>query len=666
MIFFWDIYWTEKEWIHEVMDHIHLGPNQKVNHFRNYYELCRKDNLIKNLKKHKRILEKEGKLDDAAEYNFFPSTFHLPSEYSLFCEEFKKNTNNVWIMKPIGKAQGKGIFLFNKLSQVSQWKSDTRWKPDSPQVENYIVQRYINNPLLIGGKKFDLRIYCLVTSYSPLVAYLYRDGFARFTHHRYDSEDITNTYVHLTNVAIQKTSENYDEKLGGKWDLRTLKLYMMSQFGQEEVNECFANIQRVVIRALQCVQRVIINDKHCFELYGFDVLIDSNLKSWLIEVNGSPSMTANTAHDFELKCNLLDDVFTVLDLEKVLTGQEEQIGGFDLICKGVPVKNESSLFSTMLGSHNNRSQQLKKLAKIIASKLSQQEKQVSKRIQSGKDRDAASTAATDTSISTTKSKTKVASKIPSTLPRTTKPPAPKPNPIGQPSPTHQQPVKDPNVNNNLKTAKATKVGETTKPKTAVGLPSINNPGGPQRVSISNTNNILNQPSYPPKSLTNVAEKIPTAASYRSSIPSKAETIKKTDKIPPKPISRNQENIGLHDKRPSSKSGTKNGRITADEIIGKESISQKQYLQRIKKASEEDEEDEKDQGQDQGQGQRRRLSDEDEEGEEEAEEREDEEDENEEEEEGEDDEGEEENEDDEEDQEQIQPNRRIKKSSEDYE
>ncbi len=88
-----------------------------------------------------------------------------------------------------------------------------------------------------------MRIYCLVTSYSPLVAYLYRDGFARFTHHRYDNEDITNAcnfqhfcninpiqVVHLTNVAIQKTSENYDEKLGGKWDLRTLKLYLVSKY----------------------------------------------------------------------------------------------------------------------------------------------------------------------------------------------------------------------------------------------------------------------------------------------------------------------------------------------------------------------------------------------------------------------------------------------------
>lgn len=56
-------------------------------------------------------------------------------------------------MKPIGKAQGRGIFLFHKLSQIAQWKSDYRWKPDNPSVESYVVQRYISNPYLIGGKK---------------------------------------------------------------------------------------------------------------------------------------------------------------------------------------------------------------------------------------------------------------------------------------------------------------------------------------------------------------------------------------------------------------------------------------------------------------------------------------------------------------------------------
>ena len=94
-------------------------------------------------------------------------------------EEFKRS-GGVWIMKPVGKAQGKGIFLFNKLNQISEWKKDTRWsRPGDAasmqeKAENYIVQRYIERPYLIGGKKFDLRIYALVTAYAPLKVYLYR------------------------------------------------------------------------------------------------------------------------------------------------------------------------------------------------------------------------------------------------------------------------------------------------------------------------------------------------------------------------------------------------------------------------------------------------------------------------------------------------------------
>ena len=98
-----------------------------------------------------------------------------------------------------------------------------------------------------------------------------------------------------------------------------------------------------------------MNDKHCFELYGFDVLLDTELKPWLIEINSSPSMTANTPGDYETKLGLLEDVFTILDPEKVLQGTEEQIGGFDLICRGGIMKtSSSSIYSTHLGCFNNR------------------------------------------------------------------------------------------------------------------------------------------------------------------------------------------------------------------------------------------------------------------------------------------------------------------------
>eukprot|EP01050_Picozoa_sp_SAG11_P033018 SAG11_NODE_11007_length_790_cov_0.625181_2_plen_129_part_01 len=101
-------------------------------------------------------------------------------------------------------------------------------------------------------------------------------------------------------VAVQKTAEGYGNfgaqasEDGSKWDLRSLKLFLASRHGMSAANQCFKNIEAVVVRTLRSVERVIINDKHCFELYGYDVLIDADLKPWLIEVNSSPALTASS------------------------------------------------------------------------------------------------------------------------------------------------------------------------------------------------------------------------------------------------------------------------------------------------------------------------------------------------------------------------------------
>uniref|UniRef100_A0A0G4I6S9 Tubulin--tyrosine ligase-like protein 9 n=1 Tax=Chromera velia CCMP2878 TaxID=1169474 RepID=A0A0G4I6S9_9ALVE len=295
------------------------------------------------MKRIRRSLEKEGKSEEAREYNSCPVTFVLPLEYSIFVEEFKKHKDSVWIMKPVGRSQGKGIFLFDKLSQISEWKRESRLRQQENNqqvapVESYVVQRYVEEPLLIGGKKFDLRLYVLVTSYAPLTAYLYRSGFARLSHTHFSMasiESMNNISMHLTNVAVQKQTANYDTDRGGKWPVRQLKLHLISKFGAEPTAELFNQIALIIVRSLCAVQKSMINDKHCFELYGYDILIDANLKPWLLEVNASPALTANTQEDYDLKFGLLDDLFTVLDLEKVLAGTSNtQIGGFDLLYKG--------------------------------------------------------------------------------------------------------------------------------------------------------------------------------------------------------------------------------------------------------------------------------------------------------------------------------------------
>lgn len=85
---------------------------------------------------------------------------------------------------------------------------------------------------------------------------------------------------------------------------------------------------------------MIINDKHCFECYGYDILIDSNLKPWLIEVNASPSLTTTTEVDRILKMNLINDVFNIVvppdwmdenSKHGANMCKERQVGNFNLI-----------------------------------------------------------------------------------------------------------------------------------------------------------------------------------------------------------------------------------------------------------------------------------------------------------------------------------------------
>ena len=375
----WDFYWCDVNWMREHFDHCYLEEHQRVCHFRNHYELSRKNLMAKNLKRMKKALEKESKVE-AAKCDFFPTTFELPSEYHIFVEEFKRNPGSIWIMKPAGKAQGKGIFLFRKLKDITDWKKEDYYlhreeeKETREPPETYVVQRYIEDPYLIGGKKFDIRTYVLVVSYTPLKVWLYRSGFARFSNTRYTLDSINDAFVHLTNVAIQKTAPDYDPEKGCKWSLQEMRMYLKAKHGHETVQQLYRQIDNVFIKSLQSIQKIMINDKHCFELYGFDLMMDKDLKPILIEVNASPSLTASSPTDYELKFGLLEDMLHIVDMEGRLTGAEKRVGGFDLIWNDGPVASDELALNcgqpltystnSFLGCHNDRVEQLKQMFRV--------------------------------------------------------------------------------------------------------------------------------------------------------------------------------------------------------------------------------------------------------------------------------------------------------------
>lgn len=303
----WDFFWCDREWLKDNYSGLYLHENQKMLHFRNHYELTRKNLMVKNLKRLKRLIEKEQGKEESQCCDFFPTTYELPSEYHIFVEEFKKNPGIIWIMKPAAKSQGKGIFLFRKLKDITDWKKvEYQNEANKEMPETYVVQRYISNPYLIGGKKFDVRVYVLVTL----------------------------------------------------------------------VSDIFCQIDCAIIKSLQSVQKIIINDKHCFETFGYDILLDDQLKVWLIEINACPSFTASGKEDYDLKFGMLTDVLNVLDLENRLTGKEKRIGGFDLLWDDGPVLanegnmltngNSPALMNSFLGCKNDRTKHLRQMYQSLA------------------------------------------------------------------------------------------------------------------------------------------------------------------------------------------------------------------------------------------------------------------------------------------------------------
>ncbi|KAM7150340.1 LOW QUALITY PROTEIN: putative tubulin polyglutamylase TTLL9 [Macrochelys suwanniensis] len=352
----WDFYWCDVSWLRENFDHTYMDEHVRICHFRNHYELTRKNYIVKNLKRFRKQIEREAGKLEATKCDFFPKTFEMPSEYHLFVEEFRKNPGITWIMKPVARSQGRGIFLFRKLKDVIDWRKDgirSDDQKDETQVENYVAQCYIENPYLIGGRKFDLRVYVLVMSVSAECHFLSHDPYL-----------LLMPDVHLTNVAVQKTAPDYDPEKGCKWMIQRFRQYMTAKHGAEVVETLFAEMDNIFIKSLQSVQKVIISDKHCFELYGYDILIDQDLKPWLLEVNASPSLTASSQEDYELKCRLLKDTLHIVDMEGRLTGKEKRIGGFDLMWNDGPVSraegnvdmpvNESFMANTHLGTSLRR------------------------------------------------------------------------------------------------------------------------------------------------------------------------------------------------------------------------------------------------------------------------------------------------------------------------
>ncbi|PAV63501.1 hypothetical protein WR25_07675 [Diploscapter pachys] len=269
-----------------------LHPYQKVNHYPGAFHIGRKDRLWMHIK---RQIDRFGE----EEYNIIPTTYILPDEREELLEYIRADPKNHVIMKPPASARGTGISVTRKMKEIP-----TKGQLQQTKTQ-MIAQHYVSRPLTINSAKFDLRFYVYVPSLEPLRIYIYEEGLVRFASVPYSKNlsTVSNKYMHLTNYSINKLAEKdgVSESPVPKWTLS----YLAKYFENEGIDwpSIRDRIEDTIVKAFIAFI--------CHELFGVDILLDEDLKPWLLEVNISPSLHSGTPLDVSVKAPLAKDVLNM-------------------------------------------------------------------------------------------------------------------------------------------------------------------------------------------------------------------------------------------------------------------------------------------------------------------------------------------------------------------
>jgi len=281
----------------------HVKKFQKLNHFPYSYYLGRKDQLYRNYQVQEDLFP--------GDYNYMPKTYIFPKD----AEKFRAAKDNAleqsqkkkyWIFKPTASSCGRGIKVISPSAKIPL------------DNKGFLISEYLADPHLIKGLKYDLRLYVVVTSYDPLIVYIYNDGLVRFCTKKYklSPKTIDDKYMHLSNYSLQKKSEDYKKnddasEDSSKWNFTMWEDAIRDQ--GHDVKIALLKIEDLVIKTLITCQDIIANAYDgmtgvtgiCYELYGFDIMFDAAMNPWLLEVNTNPSLSSNSTLDKMLKTKLV-------------------------------------------------------------------------------------------------------------------------------------------------------------------------------------------------------------------------------------------------------------------------------------------------------------------------------------------------------------------------
>lgn len=260
-------------------------------------------------------------------WEFMPETLDLsdPEECVEFFERMNKDSDPgtiKWIKKKARgshNAEGIEIVTLETIERLNRrYQQGARCDTIHDQ---YIVQKYIGNPLLLAGKKFDFRVYMVIASMDPLII-LYHDGFLRVSLLDFDQRS-NDTMAHVTNTQLakdmldrNKASEREKEETMAKqmWTFPAFESFMIEQ-GKVQPGWLDGYVRRVMkekmLHLTRMVYEQLLRHPGVYELFGVDFMFDEDLKLWFLEVNRSPAMQATTEEKGRIQSKMTQDILEI-------------------------------------------------------------------------------------------------------------------------------------------------------------------------------------------------------------------------------------------------------------------------------------------------------------------------------------------------------------------
>ncbi|XP_060868327.1 tubulin glycylase 3A-like [Metopolophium dirhodum] len=268
----------------------------------------------------KLIIDNNAKFDHEYTYELeldvYAKCKYLLENVKNYCpQHYIDGITNTWIIKPSSNCSGHGIMLSRDLHTIKRKITES-----GVLRNNYILQKYIERPLLVYTCKIDLRQWFLVTNMSPVVVWMYKEGYVRFCANSFSMQNMHES-IHLSNVRLQmkyrkiRNPQVPDECM---WDYRELQDHLR-KIGQEYVWDelIFPGMGESVYAVLKAATDTSYYREKSFQLFGADFLITENFIPYLIEINSIPGLNPSTSIIANLAPMLLSDIVKVtVDYEK--------------------------------------------------------------------------------------------------------------------------------------------------------------------------------------------------------------------------------------------------------------------------------------------------------------------------------------------------------------